>query len=234
MIPPLKRAGLLSVGLSFSLFAVACREQAPTQVPQTPIALQESQTDQPPPISDGEHGTTGDSPLTSSFTFTGNNGLAVDVVPFSFATFSNATQFGTFVITGIPGGSTVLKALMYVQRWDAPATTASAVLSANALGPTGAFAVDPAGGFLLQSYRFDFTSIVTGNGSFPFSFTTAGGGTFSGQNYYAALVVVFSHPSEPVRTIVLNDGSEAIGTGSSTTSFSRSRVGNVNHHHPSR
>ena len=102
-----------------------------------------------------------------------------------------------------------------MQRWNSPTTNATAVFSGNALGPIAPFAVDPAGGFLqLQSYRFDVTSFVTGNASFPFSFTTGGG-----QNFYAALVVIFSNSSEPVRTILINDGSEAIGTGSSTTTF---------------
>ena len=159
----------------------------------------------------GEGGTTGDNPLTTSFTFTGNVGLAIDVVPFAGFVANNP---GTFVIS-IPAGSTVLKALMYVQRWDDPATNASAVLSGSPLGPIAAFVTDPAGNFLLQAYRFDVTGIVTGSGNYPFTFDTSGG-----QNYYAALVVVFSHRLEPVGTILINDGSEAIGTGPSTTAFS--------------
>ncbi|MCH8853159.1 MAG: DUF3344 domain-containing protein [Planctomycetes bacterium] len=167
------------------------------------------------PVSDGEHGTIGDSPPTTSFTFNGNVGVDIDVVPFSGSPASS-----TFVLSGVPSSSSILKALMYVQRWNSPTTNATAVFSGNALGPIAPFAVDPAGDFQLQSYRFDVTNFVTGNGSFPFSFTTGGG-----QNFYAALVVIFSNTSEPVRTILINDGSEAIGTGSSTTTFSALSAG---------
>jgi hypothetical protein len=150
----------------------------------------------------------GDNPLTTSFSFTGRVGLSISVIP-----FSGVPSPGTFNISGIPVTATIKKALMYVQRWNPPLTNASATLAGNTLGPLPAFSSDLLNGFNLQAYRFDVATIVNGNGSYPFTFNTGGG-----QNYYAALIVVFSDASLPSRRIHINDGSEGIGSYNNPTS----------------
>lgn len=156
----------------------------------------------------------GDNPLTTSFSFTGKVGLAIDVIPFNG--FSSAA---TFNISDIPATATTEKALMYVQRWSPPLADASANLAGNSLGSLSPFSADPQSIFVLQTYRFDATTSVAGNGSYPFTFSTGGG-----LNYFAALVVVFSDASLPSRRIHINDGSEALGGTStvltSTTTYS--------------
>ena len=60
------------------------------------------------PVSNGKHGTivnvgdSGDSPPTTSFTFNGNVGVEIDVVPFNFSPAPS-----TFVLSGIPSGSSM-------------------------------------------------------------------------------------------------------------------------------
>lgn len=162
----------------------------------------------------GDGGGTGaDNPLTTSFTLSGNLDIVVDVVPFSYATDPS----GTFTISGIPGGSTVVKALVYHQEWEFSAgETALSWLTGVNLGAISPFTHDPggAGGEDLAIYRWDVTPLVTGDGSY--AFTTSG----LERVFGAALVVVYSNPSLPLSEVRINDGAESMANGATaSTSF---------------
>jgi len=171
--------------------------------------IQQARADAPPP---GEHfSTSTDNPLTTSYTLSGNLEVIVVVVPFSSAN----NPSGTFVVSGIPSGSTIVRALMYHQEWGYNlGETASSTLAGNSLGFIPPLTHDPEGGLDLAVYRWDVTTIVTGNGAY--SFTTGGL-----ENVYgAALVVVYSNPANPSAEVRINDGAESMSYTTSSTTFS--------------
>jgi hypothetical protein len=151
---------------------------------------------------------TGDSPPVTSFTHTGTVGFVLDVEP------NDGTSVfgGTFTISGIPAGASIQRALYYTQSWNSATSNATLNFNGNNLGSVAPHASDPGGGLVLDSYRVDVTSAVTGNGSYTFQVSAT-------NVYYAALLVVYSHPSEPSRTLKINDGSENLTIGPSTTTF---------------
>lgn len=163
------------------------------------------------PPGDAEH-TGADNPLTTSVTLSGNLDVVVDVVHFSYAT----NPSGTFTISGIPSGSTIVKALVYHQEWEFSAgETALSWLAGVNLGTISPFTHDPAGGDDLAIYRWDVTPLVTGDGSY--AFTTSG----LERVFGAALVVVYSNLGLPLSEVRINDGAESMANGATaSTSFS--------------
>jgi hypothetical protein len=155
------------------------------------------------------NGLTGDLPLTTLATFSGNVDVVVKVVP-----HAGSGAAGTFTISTIPAGATIRKAWFITTSFSgASSETATATFAGTALGAKAPDKADAGGGLFCREYRFDVTPLVPGNGSFTYSVT----GT---TNVYGdALVVVYEHSSLPARRIVVNDGAEGLQNSTSTTSF---------------
>jgi len=164
----------------------------------------------PPQQGGGFQTTGGDSPLTTSYTWQGH-GDAV-VVPVAFAGPSSVS--GTFAVSGIPSGSTVIKAYYALTGWQNGVVNASGTFAGNNLGSLAPTVYDQGGSYYLCFYRWDVTSYVTGNGSYSFS------GSSLNYCYVAYLVVVYENPSSPEVTIAINDGAESLQNASSTSLFS--------------
>lgn len=148
--------------------------------------------------------TTGDNPLTTSFTYSGNVDVAVSAIPNT----GSGTHSGTHTIL-LPAGSSVTQALLYTNSWFV-AGSASGTFDGNALPAIAPHASDANSP---SSYRWDVTSLVPGSGSYPFSLTSPG------QIYHTTLVVVYTNAVNPTQTIIINDGSEGLQNSMSTTNF---------------
>jgi len=156
-----------------------------------------------------------DNPLVTSYTLIGNLKVIVVAVPFNCSTDPS----GTFVVSGIPSGSTVVEALVYHQEWEyspPPNETGfpSSTLAGYNLGSIPPLTHDPGGTLDLAVYRWDVTGIVTGNGTYPF--TTAR----LERVFGAALVIVYSNPANPSVEVRINDGAESMCNTTATTTFS--------------
>src|SRR5207248_104412 len=119
---------------------------------------------------------------------------------------------GTFTVSGIPAGSTIAKALLYLTDWRTGAT-ASATFAGVGLATSAPLTTDPGGGLTLGAFRFDVTAELTGNGSYDY---TSSGIT---QSYGSALVVVYGNPALKGNKIWINDGAESMWHTTSDTVF---------------
>jgi hypothetical protein len=164
----------------------------------------------PPQQGGGFRTTGGDSPLTTAFTWQGH-GDAV-VAPLAFDGLPSVS--GTFAVSGIPSGSTVIKAYYALTGWQSGVVSASGTFAGNNLGSLAPTVYDQGSSYYLCLYRWDVTPYVTGNGSYSFS------GSSLNYCYLAYLVVVYEHPSCPEVTIAINDGAESLQNASSTSLFS--------------
>ncbi|TET44745.1 DUF3344 domain-containing protein, partial [candidate division TA06 bacterium] len=176
---------------------------APTVVP----LAEESEIQDTIPCVDG------DNPPTTSFSWTGRGGVVVDVV-------ATKGKSGTFTVSEIPSGAGILWAYMYEASWDQVHTnTASATFDGNPLPAVLPFDHDPGWGYGgstfydLCAYRWDVTPFLTGNGNYTYSVSALG------RSCGEALVAIYSHPSEPRRQIVINDGAESLENASSSSNF---------------
>jgi hypothetical protein len=155
--------------------------------------------------------TAGDSPLTTSTVWTGHGGVVMEVVPLPWST----TPSGVFTLSGIPSGSTIVSALMYGTDWEySSGDVASATLGGSAVGTVSPIANDPGSPLRnLATYRWDVTSLVTGNGGYAF--------TMTGLKYPsgAALVVIYANSTEALRQVTVNDGAENLQYSTSSTTF---------------
>ncbi len=133
------------------------------------------------------------------------------------------TGSGTITISGVPSGSTIVKAVLY---WAIIAN------SEDTTSKNGVFAGSSITGTLIgtdgdpcwapsttYAYRADVTSLVTGNGAYTLTGFATGPST--PQNTYgeamtpplcegASLVVVYSNPASAYRDIVIYDGADTI------------------------
>jgi len=164
-----------------------------------------------PPQEGGRFQTTGgDSPLTTAYTWQGHG----DALVFPLAFPGNSSVSGTFDVSGIPSGSTIIKAYYALTGWQNGVVNASGTFAGNNLGSIAPTVYDQGGSYYLCFYRWDVTSYVTGNGSYSFS------GSSLNYCYVVYLVVVYENPSSPEVTIVINDGAESLQYASSTSLFS--------------
>jgi hypothetical protein len=145
----------------------------------------------------GAQDTIGDHPLTTSFKLRGRIGVTVSGLPYDTV----ANPSGVFNVSGVPSGSRIVKALLYLTDWNT-GTSASAIFAGAPLGPAAPLTTDPGGGRNLGAYRFDVTTRVTGNG--VYDYTSSG----IGQTFGSALVVVYSNGSLLGNKIWINDGAE--------------------------
>jgi hypothetical protein len=138
--------------------------------------------------------------LSTSFSLDGYVGA--EVAGFAAAGLNN--HFGTLSLNTVPAGATIEKAFLYTNNYFAPGATPTAVFNANNLGSTAALATN--NGF--STFRWDVTSLVTGNGSFSASYAGAI------QGYGMALAVVYSDAGLPMGRAVIADGAFDLFAGS--------------------
>jgi len=155
----------------------------------------------------------GENPPSTVFTWNGHGGAAVDVVGFP-------GQSATFSISGIPEGADIIWAFMYEASWESlPIHAASAVFAGDSLPSVLPFDHDPGWGYDstsyldLCAYRWDVTHLVTGNGDYAFSISPLA------LSYGEALVAVYTHPSEPLVQVIVNDGCESLYRARSSSAF---------------
>lgn len=147
-------------------------------------------------------------PVTS---FVSDGAVGAEVA--AFATAGGSATSGVLTLTRIPAGATIERAWLYGD--DGLGTgTPTASFGGVQLG---------AGTFLdanthHRTFRWDVTSLVAGNGSYPAS--ASGFGT----NYGLGLVVAFRHPDLPTGRVVINDGAGELAHG---TTFSESTTFNA-------
>jgi Protein of unknown function (DUF3344) len=141
--------------------------------------------------------TTGDHPPTTSFLLKGRIGVKVFALPYDAV----ANPSGTFDVTGIPTGSTIKKAFLYLTDWQAGAT-ASATFAGMTFGPSPPLTTDPGGDRILGAYRFTVTARVSGNGAYDYTSSDIAG------SFGSALVVVYTNPALRGNKIWINDGAE--------------------------
>ena len=189
----------------------------------TPVVATDSLNDPLGTPNSSDPNLPGDHPPTTYFMWTGHGGLKISAIGSPAA----PNPSGSFNISGIPAGSSIVKAVMYTTSFEQSPVSVSATLSGNALSAVTPFAHDAGTGYSyydLCSWRWDVTAIVTGDGIYPF--TTSG---MAGQAFLSALVVVYSNPSEPLRQVIINDGAESLyaetGTETSTSTFSNVQAG---------
>lgn len=134
--------------------------------------------------------------LTTSYAVDGN--VAGELA--GAAHLGHPTASGSLSVGAMPGGATVLQAYLYTNGWFGTAST-TANFNGNALGGAAPFAND--GG--VYAYRWDVTSLISGNGSYTYDFTD---GT---SIFGVSLAVVYSHASLGLGRVVLNDGAHELG-----------------------
>lgn len=159
----------------------------------------------------------GDSPLTTTFVWEGNGGA--EVVPVPFDALPDIS--GTFVLSTIPDGSTIIKAYYAITGWQEDLVYASGTFADSSLGTILPTVCDTSNIYYYMSfYRWDVTPHVTGDGSYSFS------GSNLRESYLAYLVVVYENSSSPPVRIAVNDGAESLQYASSTSLFSGFTAGN--------
>lgn len=156
----------------------------------------------------------GDSPPATTYTFSGNGGLATSVVGLG--------PSGTFTIAGIPATGSVVKALFITGIWDFASATHSMTFTFGSTfyGTLLATTLDiddgGTGGLDLAGYVVDVTADVPGNGSYTFVAAPDQSGTGA---FGSLLVVIYSDASSPAVQIHLNTGSESLAFSGSTSTF---------------
>ncbi|HVP50213.1 MAG TPA: PEP-CTERM sorting domain-containing protein [Candidatus Bathyarchaeia archaeon] len=142
--------------------------------------------------------------LTTVHSYSGTVGVAV----VGFAEPGSTSASGLFSVSGIPAGASILYAGYYADNYfNLPSPTAN--FNGNSLGgPTATYTSDPN----YNSWAWDVTPFVTGNGSYSVS-----SGAFS-QNYGNELVVVYSWGGLPNGTVLINEGAQDNGGGTMSTS----------------
>lgn len=207
----------VAIASSVFAFAALATAQEHSRVPGGSLLRR---TGAPPVEVSGPSGRialTGDMPLTTQAAFTGSVDVFVEGLPYP----GGSGTGGTFTVSGIPAGADVLQAWLLITSFDPFAGAAvQAFFDGNDLGSKVADVVDPGGGLSCSLYRFDVTSLVTGDGSYAYSATGQSG------VYGDALVVVYEHASLPPKTIVVNDGAESLQQSTTTTTFDGLPTGN--------
>lgn len=160
--------------------------------------------------------TDGDNPLSTTYTWGGYGDAAV-----VGAAFDGIPEIsGVFDLTGIPEESEIIKAFFAITGWQPSNTNAYGYFNGNNLGSMQPVAFDQDHTYYLSLYRWDVTTMVTGNDLYSFS------GSNLSFGYLAYLVVVYQNPALPAVTITINDGAESLQSSSSTTSFNDILPGN--------
>lgn len=137
----------------------------------------------------------------------------------AFADDGTTSTSGSLTLSNVPTQATIVSATLYAHEWSSPSTP-SAMFAGTPLGTVSAFASDTTNYGTLEAYRWDVTSLVTGNGTY-----SASASGFS-LNYGLALAVVFSEPSLLLQRVVVKDGAvQLYHDDTDTTAFDGFGVG---------
>lgn len=129
---------------------------------------------------------------------------------------------GNIMLTGIPSGASVVKALLYWAYLDNGEDTSLHQLTMNGNAISGSLigsGPDTCWGRSNSfTYRSDVTSLVAGNATYALTDVASGGNILAEG---ASLVVVYQLDSAPAKTIIIDDGNLSMPNGSSsgTASF---------------
>ena len=133
--------------------------------------------------------------------FVGAEVAAFAHLPEGSSSFS--TPSGNFLLGNIPTGATIARAYLYGHSYFSnPIPIAK--FGGTSLGTTSSIFSDSNKFFV---YRWDVTSLITGNGSYSVSVGELNG------NRGLALTVAFSDPSLPFGRVMIKDGAEDITPG---------------------
>lgn len=154
--------------------------------------------------------------MTSSLVLEGNCGVELAAYPDPGQAESTS---GNLTLSSVPSGATILSATLYAHDWFRHGSaTPSAAFAGTSLGTASAFASDDSS---VEAYKWDVTSLVTGNSTY-----SASASGFKNNNFGLALVAVFTDPSLPYQRIVINDGAVHLYLNDTdTTTFSGFGVG---------
>ncbi|MFO0836693.1 MAG: hypothetical protein U0638_17150 [Phycisphaerales bacterium] len=130
----------------------------------------------------------------------------------AFPSVSNAV--GNWSLGGIPAGATIEAAYVHCNDWFNGGSALTLSFNGNSGVSQTAYESAISGAGDLFDYRWDVTSMITGNGGY--SFDIRGGQ----QIYMASLHVVFSHASLPAGSVHTYEGAEHVGEGHTTDSYS--------------
>lgn len=142
--------------------------------------------------------------LTNTANYFGNYGAQIDAVAFPGVTDAS----GTFAVSGLPGGATVVSAFFHSNDWFNNGVMQHLTFNGTNAGPKVASTWTSDG---LFDYRWDVTSLVTGNGSYDFVLS---GGE---QIYMGALTVIYQDASLPTGSVHVYEGAETIGQSGNET-----------------
>lgn len=135
----------------------------------------------------------------------------------AFPSVTNAS--GNFFVGGMPAGSSIVAAYVNTNSWFDPGASQSLIFNGNGMGSTTAYETATSGSGDAFDYRWDVTSLISGNGFY--SFDVSGGS----QIYMASLYVVYSHASLPAGSVHTYEGVEHVGEGHTTDSYAFSLTG---------
>lgn len=138
--------------------------------------------------------------------FTQNGTLGVEIAGYGNGNVPPVT--GTLTLNNMPPTATIVRATLYASEVT-NGTALAATFNGGPLPLTGPFASDPA--FLTMfAYQWDVTAQVSAGLT---SYTASVGTNIGTANQIAgvALVVVWSDPGEPNRTISIVDGIKQVG-----------------------
>lgn len=121
------------------------------------------------------------------------------------------TGSGNLVITGVPAGATVYRAFLYWATLGSANTYTTPELNGqevagNLIGTSGDTCWGVEHNFV---YRADVSALVNGNGTYSLA-GLPNELTSGNDSQGASLVVIYQHPSQPFRTIVINDGAVSL------------------------
>ncbi|MCC6969638.1 MAG: hypothetical protein IT434_05395 [Phycisphaerales bacterium] len=119
---------------------------------------------------------------------------------------------GNWSLGGLPAGATIEAAYVHCNDWFNSGSALT--LSFNGGAGVSQTAYESAGVNSLFDYRWDVTSMITGNGGYNFDIR---GGSLI---YMASLHVVFSHASLSAGSVHTYEGAEEVGEGHSFDTYS--------------
>ena len=146
--------------------------------------------------------------------FTQNGNLGIEVA--GYANGNVPPMNGNINLTSVPAGAVFVRGTLYASEVT-NGTALAGTFNGNPLPTTGPFASDAA--FLTMfAYQWDVTAqLIPGVNSYPVQMGTNIG--TANQIAGVALVVVWSHPGEPNRTVSIIEGIQQVGeTGPETES----------------
>jgi hypothetical protein len=125
-----------------------------------------------------------------------------------------STATGNWSLGGLPAGATIEAAYVHCNDWFNGGAPLTLSFAGNSGVSQSAYESALSSSGNLYDYRWDVTSMITGNGGY--SFDIRGGS----QIYMASLHVVFSHATLPTGSVHTYEGAEHVGEGHTTDVYS--------------